>query len=142
MTAHGPRTGLRVLHVLAIYDPREAQGRCMHTIASHAAGEHFLVCSRSSGECQSVFTGIVETGAPLCGFGWLDRRRILDAVQSIRPDVIHFHGGPLGATTMASGWTSGVPAVASIYGWPTVSRRSWGGGVGIGHLRRTPVLVT
>lgn len=134
---HRPR---RVLHVLAAFDPNEAQGCCVATIASRVPGEHVLVCSGRKGGGDEVFSAVVETGEDLWGFGWRDRSAIADAVRRHAPDLIHFHGGPIGAATMSMGWTLGVPSVASIYGWPTVTRRSWGRGVRAGHLRRTPVL--
>lgn len=137
---HPHRSRPRVLHVLAAFDPKEGQGRCLHTIASLAAAEHHLICARVDGDTGGVFVDVTETGSPLWQFGWRDRDRIAKTVQTVQPDVIHFHGGPLGATTMASGWTARRPCVASIYFWPTVTRKSWGHGVGVGHLRRTPVL--
>ena len=133
---------LRVLHVLAAYDPKEAQGRCVRTIASMAGGEHHLLTSSVSGDAGDTFAGVVEAGSALWQFGWSDRARLAGAVRSIRPDVVHFHGGPLGAATMATGWSSRVPSVVSIYGWTTVDRGSFGRGVGVAHLRRTPVLAT
>lgn len=131
----------RVLHVLAAYDPKEAQGRCVRTIASLAPGEHFLACSSliaGGGE----FRDVVETGVEMTQFGWKDRRRLGAAVEQIRPDVIHFHGGPIGAATTATRWSGGVPVVATIYSWPTVGSRSVGHGVSLRHLRTTILLAS
>lgn len=132
----------RVLHVLAAFDEKEAQGRCVHTIASMGEGEHFLACTEVLGDAVEPFSDVVETGGDLQRFGWTGRDRLEAAVRQVRPDVVHFHGGPLGAMTAASGWTAGRPVVASIYGWGTVNRRSVGRGVGVAHLRRTPVLAS
>ncbi|MFN8167161.1 MAG: glycosyltransferase family 4 protein [Candidatus Nanopelagicales bacterium] len=143
MTARRPsRPGAkRVLHVLAAYDPKEAQGRCVQTITAAVGVDHYLACARllAGGE---EFVDVVETGASLTDFGWRDRERLAAAVRAVRPDVVHFHGGPLGAATLATGWTGGVPTVASVYAWTTVGRHSFGHGVSLRHLRTTPVLAT
>lgn len=131
----------RVLHVLAAFDPREAQGRCVSTIAHHAAGEHHLLCGRAHDDGPEL-AGIVETGSSLHRFGWRDRAALARAVRQVDPDVIHFHGGPLGAATAAGGWNRGVPTVASVYAWTTVGRHTFGRGVGVRHLRTTPVLAS
>lgn len=130
----------RVLHVLAAFDPNEAQGCCASTIASLVEGEHLLACGSSVVGGTGPFASITETGAPLSRFGWSDRAELAEAVRRHRPDVVHFHGGPLGAATLSTRWTLGVPVVATIYGWPTVSHRSTGRGVSVTHLRRTPVM--
>src|SRR5690606_18103626 len=85
---------------------------------------------------------ITETGASLHRFGWRDRQALAAIVARIAPDVIHFHGGPLGAATAAAGWTGGVPTVASVYACTRVGRDTFGRGVGLRHLRRTPVLAS
>ncbi|MFN8053154.1 MAG: hypothetical protein U0Q22_17045 [Acidimicrobiales bacterium] len=143
MTARRPsRPGAkRVLHVLAAYDPKEAQGRCVQTITGTVGVDHYLACARllAGGE---EFVDVVETGASPIDFGWRDRERLAAAVRAVRPDVVHFHGGPLGAATLATGWTGGVPTVASVYAWTTVGRHSFGHGVSLRHLRTTPVLAT
>jgi len=131
----------RVVHVLAAYDPKEAQGRCVRTIADGIGAEHHLVCGHVLAGGDG-FDGVVETGAGLTEFGWRDRDRLAAAVERIRPHVVHFHGGPLGAATLATGWTGDVPAVASIYAWTTVGRHSFGRGVAVRELRSTPVLAT
>lgn len=136
-----PRTRGRVLHVLAAYDPKEAQGRCVRTIASNVNADHFLVCGELLAGGHEL-AGVYETGARLTEFGWRDRHRLAETVQRVRPDVVHFHGGPLGAATAATGWAAGVPVVATIYAWTTVGLHSFGRGVGVADLRATPVLAT
>lgn len=134
-----PVPGGRVLHVLAAYDPKEAQGRSIRTIASGVNAQHFLACGHLV-DGGDEFAAVVETGAGPTEFGRRDRGRLADIVRRVRPDVVHFHGGPLGAAAMASGWTGDVPVTASIYAWTRVGHRSFGRGVAVSDLRRTPVL--
>lgn len=138
MTAFPP-TPRRVLHVLGAYDPNEAQGSSIRTIAELSAGEHHLATG-SARDVGDEFASVTETGVRAAQVGRRDRERLADLVARIRPDVVHFHGGPLGATSLAGGWAGGVPVVASIYAWPTVNRETFRSDIPLRHLRNTPVL--
>lgn len=139
MNTMAPTEQLRVLHVIAAFDLNEAQGRAAATIAAYAPGEHHLVCGELHHPSE-VFTSVTTTGAALHSFGWVDCAQLSTVVATVRPDVIHLHGGPLLGVSMLRGWSRQVPALASVYAWPRVSLAALRSGIPLGHLRSTPVL--
>lgn len=129
---------LRILHALAAFDDREAQGASVATTAAHVPGEHHLVTARHHHGDGLASIDVLDV--PLTAFWTAGRRGLAAAVARVQPDVVHLHGGPFTVLSGPSGWTAGVPVVASLYAWPRIGRESFSRGVPLRHAMRTPVL--
>ncbi len=100
----------------------------MARIAAGVPGRHHLVTSEVCPESATdptvgVFESVVATGGSLSGFGWSNSVAVADAVRLLNPDVVHFHGGPLGSLSLARVAPHGCPAVVSLYLWSRVEPR-------------------
>lgn len=87
-------TGLRILHVVSEYSRREAIGRTIAETASRVPGEHHLLAARINDGGES-FASARAVGGSLSWFTFSRRRAIAEVLRTVRPDVVHIHGGVL-----------------------------------------------
>jgi glycosyltransferase involved in cell wall biosynthesis len=115
LPVHGPR----VLHVVGAFDANEGMGRSMIELAIRAPGEHHLMAARI-GAGAEPFASAHAIGGSTGLFPLWRTRRVRAVMRSLRPDIVHFHGGPLVSLWTALGVMRAPQALASIYVWPRV----------------------
>jgi alpha-maltose-1-phosphate synthase len=131
--------GPHILHLVATFDEHEAHGATISSIARHLPGTHRVLCARAATGAAALH-GLDELGGDPQRFGARDAGRLATAIDRADPDVVHFHGGPIGAATSVRGWGWVRPTVATLLGWPKVQPAALRSGVPLRQLVRTRVL--
>ena len=122
VSVHAPTPGEpRILHVVAEFSMHEGIGRSIMELARHTPGEHHLLAARINSDADQ-FTSARQTGGSLAAFPVTRAARVHHAVDEVRPDVIHFHGGPLLGLWVPLRVFSAPKRVATMYAWPRVPR--------------------
>ena len=131
-------SGLVVCHILAAYDEREAQARTIARVAGAVGGTHHLITGDLRCATDS-FASVCDTGVSLRRFGFADAHVITARLDELQPDVVHYHGGPIGALSVKR-WSGAHPVVVSLYMWSKVRMRALLSVRRWRVLVRTPVL--
>jgi starch synthase len=129
----------RILLVTSAYDPHEAHGTTIDQLVRAYTADHALACAVRRSPSPTL-TSVEALGGNEKTFGFLDADRLRAVVERFDPDVVHFHGGPVGALAPARGWTGGRPAVVTMNGWPRLRAELLHRSVALSRLARTPVL--
>lgn len=108
---------IRVLHVIAPFDRRDAIGRTVAELARHQQGVESHLCTSRVLRGDGAFRSVHELGGPDALFHLARWRRISETIGSLRPDIVHTHGG-IWTPFLAMSPAFRLPVVLSIYAWP------------------------
>ncbi|HEY3832948.1 MAG TPA: glycosyltransferase [Acidimicrobiia bacterium] len=108
---------IRVLHVVGEFADNEGIGRSMIELVARCPGEHHLLSARV-GRGGTHFASAHAVGGSMSAFLLTRPARVNEVMARVRPDVVHFHGGPTLCLWAPLRVWRGCPTVASIYVWP------------------------
>ena len=136
----------RVAHVIAEFSAKEAMGRTVTEMAHRVAGEHHLITTHAL-DGQDAFAGVHEIGGALETFPLGRSDALRDALDKIRPDLVHLHAGALGPFLALLPTLRPYRKVLTAYAWPTLPgpgawRRATVAEMRASNVLRARVLVT
>lgn len=109
----------RVAHVIAEFSAREAMGRTVTETANRVPGEHHLITTHAV-DGQDAFAGVHEIGGALETFPLGRSDALRDALDKIRPDLVHLHAGALGPFLALLPALRAHRKLLTAYAWPTL----------------------
>ncbi|MEV4706337.1 glycosyltransferase family 4 protein [Actinoplanes sp. NPDC049316] len=130
---------MRVAHVIAEFSAKEAMGRTVTEMAHRVDGEHHLVTTHAL-DGQDAFAGVHEIGGALETFPLGRSDALRDALDKIRPDVVHLHAGALGPFLALLPVLRPYPKLLTAYAWPTLPRPAAWRRATVAEMRSSNVL--
>lgn len=118
------------MHVIGAFAPYEGMGRVISELAAGVPGEHHVLAARAE-SVGPPLASITAVGGRPSTYLFTRRRRVRRALATVRPDVVHLHGGTFTPLLARLRSFRAVPKVLSIYNWPRIP--------GWKDLRRAPV---
>ncbi|GGQ73701.1 glycosyltransferase family 4 protein [Couchioplanes azureus] len=109
----------RVAHVISEFSAKEAMGRTVTEMAHRVAGEHHLVTTHAI-DGQDAFAGVHELGGALETFPLGRSDTLREALDKIRPDLVHLHAGALGPFLGLLPVLRPYRKLLTAYAWPTL----------------------
>ena len=136
----------RVAHVIAEFSAKEAMGRTVTEMAHRVAGDHHLITTHAL-DGQDAFAGVHEIGGALETFPLGRSEALREALDKIRPDLVHLHAGALGPFLALLPTLRPYRKVLTAYAWPTLPgpgawRRATVAEMRASNVLRARVLVT
>ena len=114
---------MRVAHIISEYSRHEAMGRTIAETVARVPGEHSLIAARIH-DGEAAFHSVHEVGGGFTTFAFSRQQQIAEALDAIRPDIVHVHGGALAPLWATSSALRRRKVTMSIYGWPRIPRPS------------------
>jgi starch synthase len=108
---------MRVLHLVAPFDRRDAVGRAVEEIARRRPDVESRLCTSRLLSRTDAFRSVDELGGSDSFFQVARRSQISETVRRVQPDILHFHGG-IWTAVLAMSAGHKVPVVHSTYAWP------------------------
>jgi starch synthase len=129
----------RVAHVIAEFSAKEAMGRTVTETAHRVPGEHHLVTTHAL-DGQDAFAGVHEIGGGLETFPLGRSDAMRDALDKIRPDLVHLHAGALGPFLARLPVLRPYRKILTAYAWPTLPRPAAWRRASVAEMRASNVL--
>ena len=124
----GDHRRLRVVHINANFNEDEGLGRWMVELSRRMPNvESYVATNRVTGSFDPP-PDVFAVGGSASFFQFTRRRQLARLLDRLRADLVHLHGGILGAFS-AVVWPFRGRIVLSIYAWPSLPA--------ISHLRRS-----
>ncbi|MCA2213960.1 glycosyltransferase family 4 protein [Jidongwangia harbinensis] len=109
----------RVAHVIAEFSAKEAMGRTVTELTHRVRGEHHLITTHAL-DGQDAFAGVHEIGGRLETFPLGRSEALRDALDKVRPDLVHLHAGALGPFLALLPALRPYRKLLTAYAWPTL----------------------
>ncbi len=107
----------RVVHVIAEYSHKEAMGRTVSETVDRVPGQHSLLTTAAH-DGADRFENVVELGGGMETFPLGRGEALAAALETLRPDLVHVHGGALAPLLVAGTAIRDYRTVMTIYAWP------------------------